>query len=233
MPSNNKITQQKNNNIGGTGNFVMLNYLSMTVGGPWTRVCPADGRLSCLDLAIGSKELVQFVTALEVDSENKYTPRRAILKQGGLGLRYTDHFPLILEFMMPLAEPTEKLPAGWNLSKPGGWKDYERQAERMATKIEKFVEDSDITNEELMFKVDKVQDKIKHAVFGKTKPKATKKATKEMENKSDIEKAKELMSRQSEKMEAEILRIKSSKQGKTTNVFKMREVVAGKKKGKT
>ena len=96
----------------GTGNFVMLNNLSLTVGGPWTRASPADRRLSCLDLAIGSKEFVQFVTTLEVDSENKYTPRRAIPKHGRLGLTYTDHFPLVMELMMPCVEPAEKLPAG-------------------------------------------------------------------------------------------------------------------------
>ena len=43
----------------GAGEYVLLNNLSLAVGGPWTRVCPGAGGSSCLDLAIGSRELVQ------------------------------------------------------------------------------------------------------------------------------------------------------------------------------
>ena len=31
----------------GSGDYIMLNNLSLTTGGPWTRVCPATGRKSC------------------------------------------------------------------------------------------------------------------------------------------------------------------------------------------
>ena len=48
---------------------------------------------------------------------------------------------------------------------------------------------------------------------------------------SDEVEAKELMRKQSDKMEAEILKVTSSKLGRCGQVFKMREVVAGPKKG--
>ena len=80
----------------GAGDYVMLNNLSLTEGGPWTRICPATGRGSCMDLAIGSRDLVQFVTKVQVDSAKVNTPRREVIKKGVLGLTYTDHYPLLL-----------------------------------------------------------------------------------------------------------------------------------------
>ena len=115
-----------------SGDYVMLNSLSLARGGPWTRVCPATGGRSCLDLAIGSRELVQYVSSVQVDSELLYTPRRAVSKGGKLGLTYTDHFPVLVELEMPRVEPDKKLPPGWNLSKPGGWKTYEEECEKVA-----------------------------------------------------------------------------------------------------
>ena len=94
------------------GDYVLLNNLSLAKGGPWTRICPATGGRSCLDLAVGSRELVQFVTTVNVDSDRLFTPRRATVKQGKLGLTFTDHFPIIVELQMPCAEPAERLPLG-------------------------------------------------------------------------------------------------------------------------
>ena len=68
------------------GDYVLLNDLSLAVGGPWTRVGPGAGGPSCLDLAIGSSELVQYVTGVEVDSGRLYTPHRAVSKKGQLGV---------------------------------------------------------------------------------------------------------------------------------------------------
>ena len=44
-----------------SGDYSILNNLSLTTGGPWTRVCPSTGSSSCLDLAIGSNNLLPFV----------------------------------------------------------------------------------------------------------------------------------------------------------------------------
>ena len=182
---------------------------------------------------MGSRELVQFVTTVNVDSDRLFTPKRATVKQGKLGLTFTDHFPIIVELQMPCAEPAEKLPLGWNLNKPGGWERYHDEAERIAEKIEMLSNDKDLSSEEVMEKVEKIQNKIKFTSFGKTKPKTKKSIADGMKaDSTDEREAKELLKRQSDKMEAEILKIKASKHGRTTNVFKMREVVAGNKKSK-
>ena len=74
--------------------------------------------------AVGSRDLIQFITTVQLDSEMRNTPRRAVAKKRGLGLTYNDHFPLWLGLEMPRAQPADKLPSGWNLSKPGGWNKY-------------------------------------------------------------------------------------------------------------
>ena len=105
-----------------TGKYFLLNNLDLARGGPWTRVCPATGSQSCLDLAIGSTNLLPYVRMVTIDSEQKYAPRRAIKKKGGVGVVYTDHYPILVELEMPKAEETrQKLKPSWNTLKPGGW----------------------------------------------------------------------------------------------------------------
>ena len=49
-------------------------------------------------------------------------------------------------------------------------------------------------------------------------------------NTTDEEKGKALLNKQSERMEAETLKIKTMKQGRASKVYKMREVIQGTKK---
>ena len=59
-----------------SGEYVILNNLALVEGGPLTREDPADGGLSCLDLAIGSKNLEPYLEKMVVDSARKFTPKR-------------------------------------------------------------------------------------------------------------------------------------------------------------
>ena len=56
-----------------TGNFfIMINIqFGLARGGPWTRVCPGTGSLSCLDLAIGSSNLLPYVRMVQIDSDRR------------------------------------------------------------------------------------------------------------------------------------------------------------------
>ena len=83
------------------GEFFYLNNLEVAVGGPWTRVDPADGSLSCLDLALGSTNLLPFVKRFEVDRKRMWTPRRVAARSGVLTYTYTDHFSCEIEILMP------------------------------------------------------------------------------------------------------------------------------------
>ena len=76
-----------------SGDYFILNNLCLTKGGPWTRICPSNGSSSCLELAIGSINLLPFVRTMMIDKERQFPPRRAVNKEDGLGVTYTDHFP--------------------------------------------------------------------------------------------------------------------------------------------
>ena len=82
-----------------------------------------------------------------------------------------------------------------------------------------------------MEKIEVIQTKIKFTCFGKTHAKKSKVVTKTDIKNLEEEEAKELMRKQSKRMETEISKIKSSNQSKTGKLFKMRDVVAGPRKG--
>ena len=215
------------------GDYLILNNLSIAKGGPWTRICPGDGGRSCLDLAIGSRELVQYVSSVQVDCERQYTPRRAVLKQGKISVTYTDHLPVLVQLEMPKTEPLEKVPSNWNLNKPGGWKEYEEEGEKVAEKLCDIIEAEGDNSEVMIEKFERLHNKMKYKAFGKTKPKTMKAECREIKaDESEEEQAKCILKKQSDKIEAEIIKVKSLKQGRVNNVFKMREVVVGKKKAR-
>ena len=86
-----------------TGDYHMLLNSSLAEGGPWTRVCPSTGSPSCLDLSIGSTNLLPFLRRVVVDSSRLYTPRRAVTKKGRLTCTFTDHYPVVVDLEMPRA----------------------------------------------------------------------------------------------------------------------------------
>ena len=56
----------------------------------------------------------------------------------------------------------------WNIKKPGGWNKYEFLFNKYASQINKLIEEcSDINN--LVYQINKIDDKIKFMAFGKTK----------------------------------------------------------------
>ena len=154
-----------------TGNYFILNNIGLAKGGPWTRVCPGTGSLSCLDLAIGSSNLLPYVRMVQIDNDRMYAPRRAFKKDDRVGVFFTDHYPILVELEMPKADKIKKKPeSGWNTPKPGGWERYKDLSNIMANKINDIASDEGLDNEEAMARVDKIEDKIKLSAFGKSKP---------------------------------------------------------------
>ena len=76
--------------------------------------------------------------------------------------------------------------------------------------------------------INKIENKIKFKVFGQTKLKV--KQSKANNDKNINEKNEILLNVQAKKIENEIQRIKQLKQGRATNVFKLRDVINGPKK---
>ena len=210
-------------------NLKVLNNLAE--GGPWTWI--QRGKVwvkSCLDLAISSQNLLPFVKSVVIDENQRFTPRRVIWKQNKFTSVYTDHFSLeVILCDMPRRKMTMEKSSTWNLGKPDGWKAYKELTDKAAGKIEALVDKDDIDIEEAIRKISAIDNEIKFTAFGKTRSKS-------MNKKVIVDKAREsddldLLKRQSQKIENEILRIKSQKLGRTGNIFKMKEVITGPKKG--
>ena len=77
---------------------MLVNRLGREIveGGPFTRVDPASGNMSCLDLFIVSKELLPYVDKLVIDKERKIKPTRAVKEKKKYKLIYTDHYSCLL-----------------------------------------------------------------------------------------------------------------------------------------
>ena len=103
--------------------------------------------------------------------------------------------------------------------------------------MNKVIEDESLDIETVKKKTDTLQTKIKFQAFGKTKHPTGRAKRKRLEDSwksaqgMDDEKEKEdILHKQSQAIEDAINKIKYEKHGRVTNVFKMRELVAGPKK---
>ena len=123
----------------------------------------------------------------------------------------------------------------WKLNVPEGWKSYQRLSDKISGKMDDIIDNKALSIEEVTKKVEALQTKIKFQAFGKSKPPTAKAKTRKERRKRyssgmDDEAAKELLKYQSKLIEDEINIIKAARHGRVTNVFKMRELVAGSKK---
>ena len=212
------------------GEYFLLNSLDLAVGGPWTRVDPSSGVLSCLDIAIGSANLLPYVHSFQVDSDRKFTPNRIHYKDGKYGVTFTDHFSVLAELQMPGSEVEQKKESKWNVYKPGAWNNYEWISNLFAKKMEEIIDDNNLEIEEVMAKVDKLMEKIKHKCFGKTKPKTRSKKEQTKHQSTDENEVRLRMEEQSKKLEAEISKIIDGSQSRSGRLYKMKEIIEGPKK---
>ena len=101
----------------------------------------------------------------------------------------------------------------------------------LSIEIEKVVKDADLDAEVMMKKVDGIQDRIKFISFGKTKVKKTvQKVIMDSNSEKKTTEAVDIIKKQSERIEKEVEAIRQMKQGRCTQVFKMKEIIAGPKK---
>ena len=221
--------------------YFLLNNSVVAEGGPWTWTSRADQTVkSCLDLCILSANLMPYAKKMLVDSQQKYCPKKVVITRGRTRVIRSDHFPLIIHLEgMKKAKVKEARVSWWNLNKPDGWKLYKSLMEEASKKIDKVIDDETKSIEEVMKKVDSIMDSVKYKAFDKTKPMTKKANQRRLEIRlaaaqglDDQEKFRELMRKQFEQLEEEINKLKQNKFGRVTNVFKMREIVAGPKKVK-
>ena len=80
--------------------WILVNGMGeeVVVGGPWTRVDPATGKGSCLDMFVISSNLRPYVESLVIDAARKVTPARVVTTRGKRSLVYSDHFSCMMTF---------------------------------------------------------------------------------------------------------------------------------------
>jgi hypothetical protein len=160
-----------------TKNWFLVNGMGEEIvqGGPFTRLDPATGKLSALDLFIVSKELKPYVEKLTIDSSRKIAVSRKVKQKKGFKLVYSDHFSnLLILKNLPLAkDQVEVKEVKWNLAKMDGWKKYEEISEKYSKKLQNVVENENIVDQKSMDEAtnqfEKIHDKIKFEAFGKAK----------------------------------------------------------------
>ena len=100
---------------------------------------------SCIDLAIGSQNLLPFLKSILIDKNQNFTPRRIIRRNNKFTSVYTDHFSIEVTLVgMPRRKTLCVKSTTWNLGKPEGWKVYEKLTDRAAERIDDIVNNNSI-----------------------------------------------------------------------------------------
>ena len=169
------------NNFLSAGDYVLVNKSEKAVGGPYTRIDPADpNKKSILDLCIISKELYPYVGSLKIDNDLVNTPYRTISRNK---LVYTDHLSLILTFdNLPLASKVHsgaRKNVRWNLNREGGGSRYKELTDDNK-KLTDVAQNEVASSEVLMKNIDKELEHVKYKSFGKVRESGSVKYDKEV-----------------------------------------------------
>ena len=150
--------------------YVLVNACDKVVGGPFTRFdpsCPKDvNSMSCIDLIIASKGLVDHIDTMIIDRNQCFTPSRPLQN----GHCFPDHYGILLKLKnLPPAtrrKPDQVKMKMWNLHKENGWQKYTEVTDnndQLRDIADKNVHDPTRTME----LIDKQMEKAKYKAFGK------------------------------------------------------------------
>ena len=94
-----------------TGKWFLVNGMGVEVveGAPFTRVDPATGTRSCLDLFVVSSSLRLYIKKLIIDSKRNHTVPSANKNMGSPKLLFSDHFSCLLTFSNLPRKKTNKI----------------------------------------------------------------------------------------------------------------------------
>ena len=212
------------------GEWILVNAMGQEVveGGPVTRVDPATGEGTALDMFIVSKELRPYVEKMVIDERREMTPARIVKKKGKFTKVYTDHHMVLLTLAgLPMArEVKDEKVMRWNLAKEGGWLKYSELCEERSEQIEKLILDEEKSIEEVFEKFEKIHEKIKHRAFGKVTITRNKKE-KDVNKADDVD---ETGNETERKINEELEQIKEVKGGRVGHIWDIRKRVLGKDK---
>ena len=118
---------------------------------------------------MASRELTPFINKLTIDKKRKMAVYRVIKAKKSYKKVFSDHYTCLLTLknlpFQPAGSKTKMVK--WNVKKENGWDNYKKISDELSNKIDKIVENKDLSMQELMNKFDKVHNKIKFMAFGK------------------------------------------------------------------
>ena len=155
--------------------YTLVNGLDLVEGGPWTWESAADNTIkSCIDIVMVSAGLLPYVDTMKIDSKRRMTPARVSMKNGKSRLIPPDHYPLMVVLKnLPTKIIRRDQECSWNLQKPGGWDAYEKLSDENNEKMDAVIEDESLNIENVMRKIEAMDNKLKFKAFGKTRPRTT------------------------------------------------------------
>ena len=216
-----------------TEEYLLVNNMDITSGGPFTRVDPADkDNESALDFFICSRNLRPYIKKLVIDSKRKHAMKRVVFKNGSFRTVFADHYTLImyLKDLPGKALKREKM-VRWNLRKEGGWEKYKVLAEDASKKVSALAEDKHKSVEEITERFYKISDDLKFKAFGKITIKDKCVDREKVKELFGGDEAKEFLRRQQEKAEEELMKLKSKSTGRVSSVFQIVRSIQGPSKG--
>ena len=109
-----------------------------------TRIDPATGNGTVLDLGIISKNIHPWVNKFYVDTEREFTPFSVVKKNNTLEKRYSDHKAVVLELkiLMKESKPSKSYPV-INFHNKSGWSKYAEISDKHAEKMINIINDND------------------------------------------------------------------------------------------
>ena len=220
------------------GNWRIINALEEVVkGGPFTRRDPASGKESLLDLWVCTAGLAPFVKEMFIDSSRKYKVARPVWKDGSLQLTHSDHYTIVTTFHnLPAARVArEEQEVRWNIAQKQDWIKYKEESKEVSTKVKKVAEQKEINIDEVLKKVESIETKIKFKVLGKcsikSKTKREAKMKQNVELKTEEEKARDLLIRQTNRVDYELKELEEQGFGRVSKLFHIAKSIKGLEKG--
>ena len=107
---------------------------------------------------------------LLIDSKRDMAASRLVRQGRGARRVYSDHYSCLLTLtglVRRQGEKTQKEDAKWNLAKEGGWDTYKMETDKYKEKFENVIEDEELSIQDKMDKIEKINTKIKFKAFGK------------------------------------------------------------------
>ena len=105
-----------------------------------TRIDPASGKGSTLDLAIVSQDILKNIKNFSIDLNREKTPFSIHRKKGELYKKYTDHLSINIEINLPVMRSKKPKNIPYiDLNNKGGWNKYPEVSNKYAKIVEEKV----------------------------------------------------------------------------------------------